>query len=101
MATSGDYRNFVEIDAKRYSHIIDPRTGYPVDNGVVSVSVIADTCAFADGLATTVMVLGRQKGLEIVDRIAGVECLIVVRKEESRYSDYLSKGFKNYIFGPN
>ena len=48
MATSGDYRSFVEIDGRTYTHIIDPRTGYPVTNDVVSVSVIAPTCILAD-----------------------------------------------------
>ncbi|MBW2239078.1 MAG: FAD:protein FMN transferase, partial [Deltaproteobacteria bacterium] len=48
-ATSGDYRNFFEVDGKRFSHILNPKSGYPVNNGVVSVSVIADTCTFADG----------------------------------------------------
>ena len=61
MATSGDYRNFVEIDGGSYSHIIDPRTGYPVKNNVASATVIAPTCAFADGLATAAMVMGAEK----------------------------------------
>jgi thiamine biosynthesis lipoprotein len=51
-ATSGDYRIFFEFKGKRFSHIIDPRNGHPIDNGVVSVSIVADTCTFADGLAT-------------------------------------------------
>ncbi|NNL42391.1 MAG: FAD:protein FMN transferase, partial [Desulfobacterales bacterium] len=63
-ATSGDYRNFFEVKGKRYSHILDPKTGYPVVNSVVSVSIVAETCAFADGLATAVMVMGREKGLK-------------------------------------
>ena len=66
LATSGDYRNFFEKKGAFYSHVIDPRTGYPVKNGIVSVSVVADDCTFADGLATAIMVAGHEKGLELV-----------------------------------
>jgi len=96
-ATSGDYRNYFELDGKRFSHIFDPRNGYPVRNGVVSVSIIADTCTFADGLATAVMVLGRKKGIELVSRLENTECLIVVRKQDNTLVDYLSKGFKSHL----
>jgi len=92
-ATSGDYRNFFEIDEKRYSHVLDPKTGHPVANGVVSVSIIADTCVFADGLATAVMVMGRGKGLELVKRIDDVECLIVVRNKDGTFKNFASRGF--------
>ncbi len=95
LATSGDYRNFFEMDGKRYSHVLDPRTGYPVSNRVVSVTIIADTCTFADGLATAVMVLGHEKGLELVNRLEGVECLIVVEKKDGTFIDFYSKGFKS------
>ena len=92
-ATSGDYRNFFEVKGKRYSHILNPRTGYPVANGVVSVSIIAGTCAFADGLATAVMVMGRKKGLELVNGLDGAECLIVVQDKNDSFKDFLSNGF--------
>lgn len=93
-ATSGDYRNFFEIDGIRYSHVIDPRTGFPVSNGVVSVSIITGNCAEADGLATAVMVMGAQKGLEMIDRLDGVEGLIVVEQNNGTLVDYYSKGFE-------
>jgi FAD:protein FMN transferase len=96
-ATSGDYRNYFELDGNRFSHILDPRNGYPVRNGVVSVSIIADTCTLADGLATAVMVLGRKKGIELVSRLENTECLIVVRKQDNTLVDYLSKGFKSHL----
>ncbi len=92
-ATSGDYRNYFELDGKRFSHILDPRSGYPIANGVVSVSILADTCTFADGLATAVMVLGPKKGLELVNRLDNTECLIVVRKNGDDFVDYYSNGF--------
>ncbi|MBN3039667.1 MAG: FAD:protein FMN transferase [Candidatus Omnitrophica bacterium] len=61
IATSGDYEQFFELDSKRFSHIIDPRTGLPADKGIVSVSVIADKCAYADAYATAFYVMGIAK----------------------------------------
>ncbi len=92
-ATSGDYRNYFELDGQRYSHILDPRSGHPVSNGVVSVSIVADTCTFADGLSTAVMVLGPQKGLELIDKLDNVEGLIVTRQQDGPLIDHYSKGF--------
>lgn len=92
-ATSGDYRNYFEVHHKRFSHVIDPRTGYPVDNGVVSVSILADECTFADGLATAVMVLGAEKGIELVNRLEDTECFIVTRNKKGALVDHYSKGF--------
>jgi thiamine biosynthesis lipoprotein len=93
-ATSGDYRNFFEVDGIRYSHVIDPKTGYPVSNGVVSVSVTADNCTLADGIATAIMVMGAEKGLALVNRLDNVECLIVVEKSDGRLADFYSEGFQ-------
>ena len=92
-ATSGDYRIFFEVNQKRFSHVIDPRNGYPVDNGVVSVSIIANTCTFADGLATAVMVLGHKKGLDLVNRLDNTECFIVTKQNDGTLIDHYSKGF--------
>jgi thiamine biosynthesis lipoprotein len=92
-ATSGDYRNFFEIEGVRYSHVIDPRSGYPVSNGVVSVSIIADNCTLADGLATAVMVMGAEKGIQLVNRLDNVEGFIVVEKSDGRLVDFYSPGF--------
>ncbi|QTA89764.1 FAD:protein FMN transferase [Desulfonema magnum] len=93
-ATSGDYRNFFEADGKRYSHVLDPTTGYPVTNRVVSVSVVADNCTFADGLATALMVMGHEKGLKLVSTLDNTECLIVLEEKDGSLTDYFSKGFK-------
>jgi thiamine biosynthesis lipoprotein len=92
-ATSGDYRNFFEVNGIRYSHVIDPNSGYPVSNGVVSVSILAGDCTFADGLATAIMVMGPEKGLALVNRLDGVEGLIVVENPDGNLQDYFSKGF--------
>ncbi|MGD8369656.1 MAG: FAD:protein FMN transferase, partial [Desulfobacterales bacterium] len=93
MATSGDYRNFFVDQGTVYTHVIDPRTGKPVQTGVVSASVLARTCAFADGLATALMVVPPPEGLRIVEQIEGVECMIVVHRPGSGFSDHLSSGF--------
>jgi thiamine biosynthesis lipoprotein len=90
-ATSGDYRNFFEVDGIRYSHVIDPRSGYPTSNGVVSVSIIADNCTLADGLATAVMVMGAEKGMDLINRLERVEGLIIIEKTNGSLDAYYSK----------
>ncbi len=62
MATSGDYFNYYEVDGKRYSHTIDPRTGKPITHNLASVTVLHDSCMIADGLATALDVMGPEKG---------------------------------------
>jgi thiamine biosynthesis lipoprotein len=75
-STSGDYERYFEADGRRYCHIIDPRTGVPA-NLCQSVTVTAPVLAVADGLATGIFVLGPRKGLELVERLDGVEAIIV------------------------
>jgi thiamine biosynthesis lipoprotein len=96
LATSGDYRTFFEMDGVRYSHVIDPRTGYPVSNGVVSVSIIADNCTLADGLATAIMVMGPEKGIQLVNQLNNVECFIIVEKPDGRLLDFYSTEFATH-----
>lgn len=74
--TSGNYEKYVTFNGIRYSHIIDPRTGYPT-TGVVSVSVFAKQTEVADALATGVFVLGVEVGLNLVNQLKGIECIIV------------------------
>lgn len=93
LATSGDYRNYVETEGVSYSHIIDPRTGYPVSNGAASASVLSESCMFADGLATALMVMGPQSGIALVEELPGTECLILVRTQNGELADYASSGF--------
>jgi len=77
IATSGDYRNYVEKNGKRYSHTIDPRSGRPIDHGLASVSVIAASAMRADALATAIMVLGPQAGYRLAVRESLAVQLIV------------------------
>ena len=94
MATSGNYRIFFTVGEQSYSHIIDPRTGFPVTNGVVSATVVAANCTVADGLATALMVMGPQHGVSLVNRLPAVECLIVVQQPDGTLKDYPSSGFR-------
>lgn len=94
MATSGDYRNFFESGGRRYSHVIDPRSGESVSNGVVSASIVAPSCTLADGLATAVMVMGHKKGVALIDRLENVEGLIVTVDENGALWDHPSRGFE-------
>jgi FAD:protein FMN transferase len=74
--TSGNYEKYVTFNNIRYSHIIDPRTGYPA-TGVVSVSVFAKQTEIADALATGIFVLGVDIGLNLVNQLKGIQCIIV------------------------
>ncbi len=74
--TSGNYEKYVTFNGIRYSHIIDPRSGYPAQ-GVVSVSVFAKQTEIADALATGIFVLGVEVGLDLVNQLKGIECIIV------------------------
>ncbi len=92
MATSGDYRNFEVIDGRTYSHIIDPCSGYPVDHGVVSASVVAPNCTLADGLATALIVMAPDKGISLLNRLDGVEGLVIVQKPDGSLENHWSQG---------
>ncbi len=76
VATSGNYEKFVEFDGKKYTHIIDPRTGYPTF-GINSVSIFAKSAELCDALATAVFVLGKDAGLALVNQLGGIEAIIV------------------------
>ncbi len=80
VATSGSYERFVEIEGRRYSHIIDPRTGIPVDNGLGSVSVIAPTAMEADAYSTTLFVLGRKAGAAFLSAHPGYTAVFIDSK---------------------
>ena len=88
MVTSGSYfRNFI-LDDKTYHHILDPETGYPVDNGLVSVTVVLDDAALADGLSTAFFVMGMEKALPLAKSV-GAETVFVT---ENRI--FVSAGLK-------
>jgi thiamine biosynthesis lipoprotein len=106
--TSGHYARGYVIAGKHYSHILDPRTGRPVDTRLASVTVVAPDAATADGLATGIAVLGIEKGLDLVERTAGVECLLLETDETAppeadgkpRLVAHRSSGFAALEFRP-
>ena len=93
-ATSGDYRNYFQSGGHRYAHVLDPRTGRPVTNGVVSVSVRAPDCTLADGLATAVMVMGAEAGVALLEKTENVEGLVVVESKDGRLVEHRTTGFR-------
>jgi thiamine biosynthesis lipoprotein len=76
VATSGNYEKYVTIRGKRYSHTIDPKTGLPV-HGIKSVTIISPNAEIADAMATPVMIMGIRVGLDMIDQLKGVACLII------------------------
>ncbi|WP_020567386.1 FAD:protein FMN transferase [Neolewinella persica] len=76
IVTSGNYEKFVRFNGTRYAHIIDPRTGYP-STGIISVTVLAPSTELADALATSVFVMGVDTGLDFINQIPNVDCIIV------------------------
>ncbi len=76
VVSSGDYEKFIVFDGKRYSHIINPKTGYPA-TGIVSVTVFAQQAELADAFATSIFVMGTETGLNRVNQLSNVECIII------------------------
>jgi len=82
IATSGDYRNFFERDGQRYSHLIDPRTGYPIQHDVVSVTVVHGSAMMADAWATALTVLGSKRAMAMAER-RGLAVYLLKRTDDS------------------
>ena len=94
IATSGDYQRYVTIAGKRYSHIINPATSTSADE-TASVTIIAQNATDADAMATTVSVLGVQKGLELIEKTPGIEAIIIPAEKKSKLIK--SSGVDKYI----
>ena len=95
IATSGDYERFVEISGKRFSHIVDPRTGQPIEN-MSSVTVVAPNGITSDVLSTTMSVMGAEQGLPLAARLAGVEVMFVVASANGP-TIIKSEGFDKFL----
>lgn len=95
MATSGDYRNYFVKDGRRYSHMINPYTGKPVETDIASVSVVHRSCMIADAFATAFMVLGPQKGMRIAEK-ENLAVLFIERKD-GILTEISSSSFKQLI----
>lgn len=98
VVTSGCYERFFILNGHEYCHIIDAVSGYPIPAGT-SVTIIADTAAEADALATTVLLMGLKDGMKLIEKTDGVEALFLVRdeKNDSTAREVMSSGFSKYI----
>ncbi|WP_240223677.1 FAD:protein FMN transferase [Rheinheimera hassiensis] len=95
VATSGDYRNYFEEDGVRYSHLLDPRTGKPINNRTVSVTVLHPSCMTADGYATALNVMESQEALSFANQ-HGIAVLLVIKTDDG-YTELSSEAFLPYL----
>jgi len=95
VATSGDYRNYYETDGIRYSHLINPSTGYPISHNLVSVTVIHPSSMTADGLATALNVMGKEKALVLAETFN--IAVLLITKEKDGFNEYTSAEFKQLV----
>ena len=93
LVTSGSTRKYVERNGKRYSHCIDPKTGYPVEHQLLSATVLAENSVWADALASICMVMGMEKSLEIINALDGVEAYYIFANENNELETYATEGF--------
>ncbi len=97
LATSGSYRKFYEENGIRYSHTIDPITGYPVQHSLLSVSVLANDCGTADAYATACMVSGLEKSKELINSIPEMEAYFIYSDKDGNLQTYFTEGFEKII----
>lgn len=81
VVTSGNYERFIKFNDKSYSHIIDPRTGYP-SQGILSVTIFTEKAELADALATSVFVLGQEIGMNLINQLKGIDCIIINKENK-------------------
>lgn len=97
VVTSGDYERYMvdiyEQTGERYHHIFDPATGYPVNNGIISVTIVTENGIDADALTTALFVMGVESGLELADKLEGVDAMIITEDKLI----HLSKGFEDQV----
>jgi len=97
VTTSGGYRKFFIRNGKKYSHIINPHTGYPIDNNMLSVTVVAPTGLMADTYDTPFMVIGVDSCLKVCKRIPGMDCYINYTDKKGKNQVVYTKGFEKYL----
>ena len=97
LATSGNYRVFYEENGVRYSHTIDPKTGYPVQHAILSASVLANDCATADAYATAFMVMGFENSIEILASDTTLEGYFVYSGVSDSLQTFVTEGFKKLV----
>lgn len=92
--TSGDYEKYFEAEGKRYHHIIDPRTGYPSDSGLMSATVLLPSSMEADALSTAVFVSGLQRGMKLIEETPMAEGILITKEKKV----FVTKGLKDCFF---
>jgi thiamine biosynthesis lipoprotein len=97
VSTSGNYRKFYIENGIKYSHTIDPKTGKPARNTLLSATVVASDCITADALATSFMVLGVEKGKELLQKLNGVEVMFIFSGPQGEYEIFSSKGMSQMV----
>lgn len=101
LATSGNYRKFYEEGGVKYSHSIDPVTGYPVKQEILSATIVAESCMIADAYATACMVTGLERAKEMVKDIEEVEAYLIYGDPDGQYQVWATEGFEKYIVKEN
>lgn len=94
LATSGSYRHYIQYGKERLSHIINPKTGRPIQSEILSATVLTSDATFADGYASAFMVMGIKNAFQFLDRHADLEAYFVYRNEQGKVVDTMSNGFK-------
>jgi thiamine biosynthesis lipoprotein len=97
IATSGNYRNYYVKDGKKYAHTIDPKTGYPAEQSVLSATVVADDCMTADAYATTFMVVGVDRAAEIAKLVPEIDYFLIYADADGRHRFAYSEGMLKYL----
>ena len=94
LVTSGSTRKYVERNGKRYSHCINPKTGYPVEHQLLSVTVMAENSVWADALASICMVMGKERSLPLIQNMDGVEAYYIFVNGQNELETFATEGFK-------
>jgi len=97
LATSGNYRQYYYKDGKKYAHTIDPHTGYPTGNSLLSATVIAPNCILADAYATAFMVLGLEQSLILAGFMPDIEAYFIYSNSRNSLAEKYTEGFKKYL----
>lgn len=97
LATSGNYRKFYVEDGVKYSHTIDPRTGYPARNTLLSATILADDCATADGIATACMVMGKDKAVEFLGEHSEYDAFLIFSDTNGNFQTWSTAYLKKFI----
>ena len=94
LVTSGSTRKYVERNGKRYSHCINPKTGYPVEHQLLSVTVMAENSVWADALASICMVMGKERSLPLIQNTDGVEAYYIFVNDQNELETFATEGFR-------